>query len=77
MNLLKNYADQVKSISEGMRSGELSMEKGAVRLRSLALLVEQDAASIDDAEYRGRLNKMADMIYAVVEKMDPQRRVVQ
>lgn len=75
--MLKKYADQVKMISQSMRSGELSMENGAVKLRTIALLVEQDAAAMPDDNYAARLNKMAGMIHNVVEKMDPQGRVLQ
>jgi hypothetical protein len=59
-----------------MRSGKITMAKGAVKLRTLALLVEQDAAAMPEGEYADRLNKMADMIYNVVDKMEPGGRIM-
>lgn len=77
MSLLRKYADQVRIISGGMRSGKISMSNGALRLRALAVLVEQDAAAMPECEYAERLKKMAEMIYNVVEKMEPGQRMVQ
>ncbi|CCO24687.1 hypothetical protein [Maridesulfovibrio hydrothermalis] len=77
MNYLKKYADQVQSISLAMKSGEITMEQGAVKLQAVAVLAEQDAAAMDDVDYAADLNRMVDMIYNVIEKMKPERRVRQ
>lgn len=76
MNLLKKYADQIQVISRNLRAGKLSMKNGAVKLRTVALLVEQDAAAMPDDEYASKLYKMADKIYCVIEKMDPENFIV-
>ncbi|NDV27270.1 hypothetical protein [Desulfovibrio sp. JC010] len=79
MNHLKKYADQVKYISEEMKAGRMTMAQGAVQLQTVATLAEQDAlvAEAEDERYADRLRKFAEMIYDVIDKMNPERRVIQ
>ncbi len=77
MNPLKQYADQVKFISEEMKAGNISMTEGAIRLQAVAVFVEQDAEIIEDERAAERMRKFADMIYGVLDKMKPDRRVMQ
>ncbi|WP_320170090.1 hypothetical protein [Maridesulfovibrio sp.] len=77
MNSLKGYADQVQLIIDEMKSGKLSMAQAVIELQAVAVLAGQDASEMEGSEYAGRLEQFADMIYAVIEKMDPKRRVLQ
>ncbi len=77
MNHLKKYADQVKYISDEMKSGQMTLAQGAVQLQAVATLAEQDAGQVGNEQYAQRLRKFAEMIYALIEKMNPERRVIQ
>ncbi|WP_320175752.1 hypothetical protein [Maridesulfovibrio sp.] len=77
MNHLKKYADQVKFISDEMKAGHMTMAQGAIQLQAVATLAEQDAAEAEDEQYAARLRKFAEMIYDVIEKMNPEQRVIQ
>lgn len=77
MNPLKRYADQVKFITDEMKAGNITMAEGAVRLQAVAVLVEQEAKTVEDERYADRMRTFVNMIYDVLEKMQPDRRTVQ
>lgn len=77
MNNLRNYADQVKYISDEMKAGRMGVVQGALRLQAVATLAEQDADVAEDDRYAVRLHTFAEMIYDVIEKMNPEQRVIQ
>jgi len=53
------------------------MAQGAVELQAVATLAEQDADNTDHEEYKARLMQFADKLYKVIEKMIPERTVMQ
>ncbi len=77
MNYLKHYADQVATISKDRKAGNISIEEGAIRLQAVAVLAEESAGTVDDPVYFAHLNKMADKIYSVIDKMVPEHRIIQ
>lgn len=77
MNNLRNYADQVKYISDEMKTGRMGVVQGALQLQAVATLAEQDADVAEDDRYAVRLRTFAEMIYDVIEKMNPEQRVIQ
>ncbi|WP_031484399.1 hypothetical protein [Maridesulfovibrio frigidus] len=77
MNYLKQYADQVATISNDMKAGNISMEEGAEKLLVVAERAEQSSVLVTGAVYSDLLNEMAAKIYAVVDKMIPEHRIIQ
>ncbi|MFW5498504.1 MULTISPECIES: hypothetical protein [unclassified Maridesulfovibrio] len=55
----------------------MNMAQGAIQLQAVATLAEQDAAETEDEQYAARLRKFAEMIYDVIDKMNPEHRVMQ
>lgn len=53
------------------------MAQGAVQLQAVATLAEQDAENTDHEEYKARLMLFVDKLYKVIEKMIPERTVMQ
>lgn len=60
-----------------MKAGNLTMSQGVVQLQAVATLVEQDAAAVRNEQFAARMGKFAEMIYDVIEKMNPEQRVMQ
>jgi len=60
-----------------MKAGNITLAQGAVQLQAVATLVEQDAAAVHDEQFAARMHKFAEMIYDVIEKMNPEQRVMQ
>ncbi|NDV23476.1 hypothetical protein [Desulfovibrio sp. JC022] len=77
MNNLKKYADQVQYISGEMKAGQMTPTQGAIQLQAVATLAEQDAEVAENEEYGAKLRKFAEMIYDVIDKLNPEQRVVQ
>ncbi|TIH19917.1 hypothetical protein D0S45_00845 [Marinifilum sp. JC120] len=77
MNHLKKYADQVQYISGAMKAGQMTPTQGAIQLQAVATLAEQDADVAEDEQYAEKLRKFAEMIYDAIDKMNPERRVIQ
>jgi len=77
MNQLPKYGDRVQFILDELKGGRMSMAQGAVELQAVATLAEQDADNTDHEEYKARLMQFADKLYKVIEKMIPERTVMQ